>query len=61
VRKKRRQSVFENKVLRRMIGPKRAEVTGEVYGLYSSSIVIRVMRWAGHVLRMGGRRGAYWV
>jgi hypothetical protein len=45
--------VFENKVLRRMIGPKRAEITREVYGLYSSPNVIRVMRWAGHMVRMG--------
>ena len=34
--------------------------------LYRSPNIIRVMklrrmRWAGHVVRMGGRRGAYWV
>jgi hypothetical protein len=53
-------------VLRRIFGPKRDEVTGdcrrlrnkELYGLYSSPNIIRViksriMRWAGHVLRMG--------
>ena len=61
MRKERRQRVFENLVLRKMIGPKRAEVTGELYGLYSSPNVIGVMRWAGHVLSMGERRGAYWV
>jgi hypothetical protein len=61
MRKERRQRAFENKVLRKIIGPKRAEVTGELYGLYSSPNVIRVMRWAGHVVRMGKRRGAYRV
>jgi hypothetical protein len=64
--------VFENRVLRRIFGPKRDEVTGEwrrlhneeLYALYSSLNIIRVMksrrlRWAGHVARMGERRGAY--
>jgi hypothetical protein len=64
--------VFENKVLRRIFGPKRDEVTGEwrrlhdkeLYALYSSPNIIRVMksrrlRWAGHVARMVERRGAY--
>jgi hypothetical protein len=63
---------FENKVLRRILGPKRDEVTGEwrrqhnkeLYALYSSTNIIRViksrrLRWAGHVARMGERRGAY--
>jgi hypothetical protein len=64
---------FENRVLRRIFGPKRDEVTGcwrklhneELHGLYSSpSIIIRVikarrMRWEGHVARMGEVRGAY--
>jgi hypothetical protein len=57
--------MFENKVLRRMIEPKRDEVTGErrklrneeVKELYSSPNIIRViksrrMKWAGHVERM---------
>jgi hypothetical protein len=57
-------------VLRRIFGPKRDEVTGEwgrlhnkeLYALYSSPNIIRVMksrrlRWAGHVARMGERRG----
>jgi hypothetical protein len=61
--------VFENRVLRRIFGPKRDEVTGgwrklqneELHNLYSSpSIIImaksRRMRWAGHEVRMG-RRG----
>jgi hypothetical protein len=67
-----RLRVFENKVLRRIFGPNRKEVTGEwrrlhnkeLYALYSSPNIIRVMkskrlRWAGHVARMGERRGAY--
>jgi hypothetical protein len=62
--------VFENRVLRRIIGPKRDEVTGEWRRLhneelndhYSSINIIWVikatrMRWAGHVARVGkGRR-----
>jgi hypothetical protein len=64
--------VFENKVLRRIFGPKRDEVTGEwrklhneeLRDLYSSSSMIRIiksrrMRWAGHVARMGEKRNAY--
>jgi hypothetical protein len=64
--------VFENRVLRRIFGPKRDEVMGEwrklhneeLRGLYSSpSIIIiiksRMMRWAGHVARMGEKRNAY--
>jgi hypothetical protein len=67
-----RLRVFENKVLRRIFGPKRDEVRGEwrrlhnkeLYALCSSPNIIRVMksrrlRWAGHVARMGERRGAY--
>jgi hypothetical protein len=57
--------VFENRVLRRIFGPKRDEVTGEwseqqnreFRGLYSSPSIIRMtksrrMRWVGHVARM---------
>jgi hypothetical protein len=64
--------VFENRVLRRIFGPKRDEVTGgwkklhneELHNLYSSPSIIRViksrrMRWAGHATRMGERRNAY--
>jgi hypothetical protein len=67
-----RLRVFENRVLRRIFGPKRDEVTGEwrrlhneeLNDLYSSLNSIRViksrrMRWAGHVARMGEGRGAY--
>jgi hypothetical protein len=72
LRDESRLRVFENKVLRRVFGPKRVEVTGEwrtlhneeLYALYTSPNIIRVMksrrlRWAGHVARMGKRRGAY--
>jgi hypothetical protein len=65
-----RLRVFENRVLRRIFGPKRDEVTGEwrklhneeFRDLYSSPSIIRIiksrrMRWAGHVAQMGGGRG----
>jgi hypothetical protein len=61
-------------VLKRIFGPKRDEVTGEwrtlhsekLNDLYSSSnivgvIILRRMRWAGHVARMVGGRGVYRV
>jgi hypothetical protein len=67
-----RLRVFENRVLRRIFGPKRDEVTGgwrklhneELHGLYSSPSIVRMikarrMRWAGHVARLGEMRGAY--
>jgi hypothetical protein len=60
--------VFENRVLRRIFGSKRDEVTGEwrklhkegLCDLYSSPSIIRIinswrMRWAGHIARMGRR------
>jgi hypothetical protein len=72
LREEHRFRVFENRVLRRIFGPKRDEVTGgwrklhneELHGLYSSPGIIRVikarrMRWAGHVARMGEVTGAY--
>jgi hypothetical protein len=72
LREECRLRVFENKVLRKIFGPNRDEVTGEwrklhnreLYALYSSPNIIRViksrrLRWAGHVARMGERRGAY--
>ena len=59
--------MFENRVLRRVFGPKRDEVRGEwrklhneeLRYLYSLLKIVRVvksrrMRWAGHVARMGG-------
>jgi hypothetical protein len=64
--------VFENRVLRRIFGPKRKEVTGdwrrlhneELHNLYASPNIIyeiksRRMRWIEHVARMGGMRNAY--
>jgi hypothetical protein len=60
LREKRRLTVFENRVLRRIFGPKRDEVTGEwrrlhnkeLYALYYSPNIIRV-RYAKHVARTG--------
>jgi hypothetical protein len=64
--------VFENRVLRRIFGLKKDEVTGEwrklhneeLRDLYSSPSIIRIiesrrMRWAGHVARIGEKRKAY--
>jgi hypothetical protein len=58
--------VFENRVLRRIFGPKRDEVIGgrkklhneELHNLYWSPSIIRIIKsrrmiWAGHVARMG--------
>jgi hypothetical protein len=72
LREECRLRVFENRVLRRIFGPKRDEVTGEwrrlhkdeLYALYSSPNTIRViksrrLRWADYVAWMGERRGAY--
>jgi hypothetical protein len=72
LREERRLRVFENRVLRRIFG--RDDVTGEwrrlhneeLIDLYSSPNIVRViksrrMSWAGHVARMGERRGAYGV
>ncbi|KAJ4430296.1 hypothetical protein ANN_22509, partial [Periplaneta americana] len=66
LREKHRFRVFENKVLRKIFGAKRDEVTGEwrklhnteLHALYSSPDIIRNiksrrLRWAGHVARMG--------
>jgi len=74
LREERRLRVFENRVLRRVFGPKRDEVTGkwrklhneELNDLYSLPNIVRVvksrrMRWAGHVARMGEGRGVYRV
>jgi hypothetical protein len=76
LKEEHRLRVFENRVLRRIFGLKRDEVTGEwrklhneeLRDLYSSpSIIIiiksRRMRWAGNVARMGEKRNTrirYW-
>ena len=67
-----RLRVFDNRVLRRVFGPKRDEVTGEwrklhneeLNDLYSLPNIVRVvksrrMRWAGHVARMWEDRGVH--
>jgi hypothetical protein len=66
--------VFENRVPRRIFGARRDEVIGEwrklhneeLNNLYSLPNIVQVvkskrMRWAGHVARMGERRGVYRV
>ncbi|KAJ4434403.1 hypothetical protein ANN_22964, partial [Periplaneta americana] len=74
LREEHRFRVFENKVLRKIFGTKRDDVTGEwrklhnteLHALYSSPDVIRNiksrrLRWAGLVARMGESRNAYRV
>jgi hypothetical protein len=64
--------MFENRVLRRIFGPKSDGMTRgwrklhneELHNLYSSPHIIRIiksrrMRWAGHVARMGEKRDVY--
>ena len=66
LREEHRLRVSENRMLRRIFGPKRDEVTGdwrklhneELYGLYSSPTIVQVMtsrriRWTGHIACMG--------
>ena len=70
LREERKLRVFENRMLRKIFGPRRDEVTGEwkrlhnekLNDLYSSPNIVRViksrrMTWAGHVARMGEERG----
>jgi hypothetical protein len=74
LREENRLRVFENRVLRRIFGPRRDEVTGEwrklhneeLHSLYSFPDIVRQvksmrMRWAGHVARMGEERKVYKV
>jgi hypothetical protein len=71
--KEHRLRVFENRVLRKIFGPKREEDgswrkmhNDELHSLYSSPNIVRViksrrLRWAGHVARIGEGRGVYRV
>jgi GH43 family beta-xylosidase len=71
LREEQRLRVFENRVLRRIFGPKRDEATGEWRRLHNEELndlywspnvrVInsRRMRWVGHVARVEEKRGAY--
>jgi hypothetical protein len=72
LREEHRLGVYENRLLRRIFGPKRDKVTGgwrklhneELHDLYSLPNIVRVikarrMRWAGHVAHMGEVRSAY--
>ncbi|KAJ4433757.1 hypothetical protein ANN_16069 [Periplaneta americana] len=74
LREEQRLRVFENKILRKIFGAKRDEVTGEwrklhnaeLHALYPSPDIIRNiksrrLRWAGHVARMGESRNPYRV
>ena len=74
LREGRKLRVFENRVLRRIFGPRKDEITGEwrrlhneeLNDLYSLPNTVRViksrrMRWAGHVVLMGEERGVYRV
>ena len=73
LREERKLRVFENRVLRKIFGPRRDELKGEwrklhneLNDMYISSTIFRViksrrMRWAGHVARMEDRRGVFRV
>ena len=72
LREERKLRVFENMVLRRILGPRRDEVTEEWRWLhneelndrYTSPNIVRVIksrRWAGHVARMGEESRVYRV
>jgi prepilin signal peptidase PulO-like enzyme (type II secretory pathway) len=73
MREERRLKVFENRMLRRIFGPKRDRVTGEwrklhneeLHDLYSPPNIVRViksrMRWVGHVVRLGDGKDVYKV
>ncbi|KAJ4446933.1 hypothetical protein ANN_13635 [Periplaneta americana] len=61
LREEHRLRVFENKVLRKIFGAKRDEVTGELRKLHNAELHALRLRWAGHVARMGESRNAYRV
>jgi hypothetical protein len=61
LREGHRLRVFENRVLRRIFGRRRDEVTGGCRKFHNEALhnLSRRMRWAGHVARMGAMRNAY--
>jgi hypothetical protein len=67
LREEHRLRVFENRVLRKLFGPKRDEVTAEgrklhneeLRDLYCSPSIIRIKRRVWHVARMGEKRNTY--
>jgi hypothetical protein len=72
VREEHKLRVIENRVFRRIFGPKKDRVTGrwrkwhneELHNFYSSPSVIRIMksrrmRWVGHVARMEEKENVY--
>ena len=71
LREESRLRVFENRILRRISGPKRDKIgewrrfhNEEVHSLYRSPNIVRViksrrLRWAGHVARMEEGRSAF--
>jgi hypothetical protein len=73
LREEHRLRVFENRLLRKIFGPKREEDgswrklhNDELHSLYSSLNIVMViksrrLRWAGHVARMAEGRGVYRV
>jgi hypothetical protein len=73
LREEHRPRVFENRVLRKIFGPKREEDgswrklhNDELHSLYSLPNIVRViksrrMKWAGHMAHMGEGRGIYRV
>jgi hypothetical protein len=75
LREEHRLKVFENRVLRKIFGPKREEDgscrklhNDELHSLYSLTNIVRViksrrMRWAGHVARMeeGEKFTGFWL
>jgi len=74
LREECRLKVYEKRVLKRIFGPKWDKVirewrklhNEELNNLYSSPNIVwviksRRLRWAGHVVDMGDRRGVYWV
>jgi hypothetical protein len=73
LREERRLRVFESRVLRRIFGPTRDEVTGEWRRLRNEELndpfcspnviwvnISRRTRWAGHVARLVEMRGLWW-